>query len=501
MEKSLEGVQSFGDGGTRKMTRALLAIMFLAAVLRVGSYLMFPNIHYADEIFQHLEPAYRLWTGEGVVTWEWREGIRSWFLPGVIAFIMRLGSLAPESPSVYLSAVAFSFALYSTWIVYLGFRAADRLGGTDAAIITGLLCAIWPDLVYFGPKTLGEVAAAPMLLAAACFSVTLNSCSKTRMTGPIVAIGALCGAVFCLRFHLAPVLLLIAAWTCRRDIRGCWAPFVFGASLPLVPFGLLDWWSLGTPFQSIWKNFYLNIVTARSAEFGTAGPFWYLKQLLLSWRFAAVPLLLCFALGIKKAPLFALCAFTIVLTFSFIPHKEMRFVFPAIPFIVIVSGVGTLSLLRLVREASRSHWPLGVKSACLAWTLLCVLDASATKESIGNWTRSRDILAAQARIATSADVCGVAFVNVDWYKTGGASRMHSPGGLYAYGQSDFGQGEASVSTEASAAFNYALTTRTSDLQGFQPLQCWGDVCVARRSGACTRKESQDINSVLRSVGH
>ncbi|MDB5597562.1 MAG: Alg9 family protein mannosyltransferase, partial [Hyphomicrobiales bacterium] len=101
MNESPEGVQIVEDGGAPERTRALLAVMVLAAVLRIGSYLLFPNIHYADEIFQHLEPAYRLGTGEGVITWEFREGIRSWWLPGVIDFIMRIGSLASESPSVY----------------------------------------------------------------------------------------------------------------------------------------------------------------------------------------------------------------------------------------------------------------------------------------------------------------------------------------------------------------------------------------------------------------
>ena len=48
-------------------------------------------MHHPDEVLQYLEPAYRLLTGDGIVTWEYRYGMRSWLLPWLLAGPMALG--------------------------------------------------------------------------------------------------------------------------------------------------------------------------------------------------------------------------------------------------------------------------------------------------------------------------------------------------------------------------------------------------------------------------
>ena len=55
----------------------VLAILLLAFALRLGLAVLVPSIARPDEVFQNLEPAHRLLTGWGVVTWEWQDGIRS----------------------------------------------------------------------------------------------------------------------------------------------------------------------------------------------------------------------------------------------------------------------------------------------------------------------------------------------------------------------------------------------------------------------------------------
>ena len=44
-------------------------------------------LHY-DEVMQYLEQAHRLVFGYGIVPWEYREGTRSWIVPGFIAGIL-----------------------------------------------------------------------------------------------------------------------------------------------------------------------------------------------------------------------------------------------------------------------------------------------------------------------------------------------------------------------------------------------------------------------------
>ena len=42
-----------------------------------------------DEVFQYLEPAHRAVYGYGEQAWEWREGIRNWFVPGLLTLVLR----------------------------------------------------------------------------------------------------------------------------------------------------------------------------------------------------------------------------------------------------------------------------------------------------------------------------------------------------------------------------------------------------------------------------
>jgi hypothetical protein len=68
----------------------LFALLLLALAIRVAAA-VWPNVIYPDEVFQYLEPAWRMLGHDGVLTWEWREGIRGWFLPTLLAGPVALG--------------------------------------------------------------------------------------------------------------------------------------------------------------------------------------------------------------------------------------------------------------------------------------------------------------------------------------------------------------------------------------------------------------------------
>ncbi len=62
-----------------------------------GGAVLWPGIHYPDEVMQSLEQAHRLVFGSGLVPWEFRDGARSWLLPGMLAVPMWLGdAVAPD---------------------------------------------------------------------------------------------------------------------------------------------------------------------------------------------------------------------------------------------------------------------------------------------------------------------------------------------------------------------------------------------------------------------
>ncbi|MBA3518959.1 MAG: hypothetical protein H0T75_15280 [Rhizobiales bacterium] len=243
-------------------------IISALALRLLGAYL-FPSIHHPDEIFQTLEPAHRLWTGWGVVSWEWRDGIRSWLFPGFLFLMMHAELIIPSWDAVLLG-IAGVLSILSLSVVVIGFLLGFHYRGLAGGILAGVACAVWPDLVYFAPKTLTEVVAAHVMLVAAYLAhiaVQRPELASSRYFG---LVGLVVGTAFCFRFHVSLALLAIAVWACRTDWRSRWVPLVLGAAVPVALLALLDFITWGSPFQSVWKNIWVNLVEGRSHIYGTS---------------------------------------------------------------------------------------------------------------------------------------------------------------------------------------------------------------------------------------
>src|SRR3954451_9705093 len=80
----------------------LAMVLLLAAAIRVP-LAFWPNVIHADEIFQYLDPAWRLLGHDSIVSWEWRYGIRSWLLPTLMAGPVALGDwIAPGGTGAFV---------------------------------------------------------------------------------------------------------------------------------------------------------------------------------------------------------------------------------------------------------------------------------------------------------------------------------------------------------------------------------------------------------------
>jgi hypothetical protein len=472
----------------------------LAFALRLGGALFFPNKFQHDEIFQVLEPAHRLWTGWGIVAWEFREGIRSWLLPAFLSVVMGAAGQLGASPRVYLLAVAALLSLLSLAVVVCGYRVADRRLGGHAGFVVGFICAIWTDLVYFGPKTLTEVIAAHVLVISAYLAEPVTSEDRVERSR-LVGIGALLGLVFVLRFHLSLVLLLVAVWTCRVQVRERWLWLIAGALVPVLIGGAVDFATLGTPFQSVWKNIWINVVEGKSNIYGEESVFWYVTQTYQTWKIGIVPIFICFLIGARVSPLFALCAVAVWATHMPLAHKEMRFIYPSTPFIIIVAGMGSMVIVRWAKE----RYPrLGegrlVLAVLGAWVALSALE-NATWVYRRNWTEGTNLFRAEWAAHGKPDLCGIGLVGIEWF-AGGYTHLHRPVPMYIYNQPYFGPHIETLDARQTGAFNYALTTGRKPLSPeFAIEQCWGGVCLQRRAGACVPTPEFEVNTVLQKYGN
>jgi len=415
---------------------ALGVVLLLALAIRLWAMTTQTYVIFADETFQYLEQGHRLAFGDGIVPWEYHDGIRSWLLPGVIAALMRVSAWVSDDPRSYLWLVRGVCVALSLVVVWAGFRCGERLGRTDrdrlaAAVLTGLFCAVWFDLVWFAPVVLTETVAAHLVILG-----VMIGAREGRADGidrRLVAAGACLGLAVCLRYQYAPAIALIA----MVQYRLCWRSWrdavMGGAVMGLLAAGLLDWITWGTPFQSIWLHFLRNTVDGVGSAIGVDPPIYYLAYLLVA--FSPAPILLGLAAwGAIKAPApipaLAVGALATVLIHTAVPHKEVRFIYLALAVAPILIGLGAALLLDRLRLSRPG--PLGVGCVMvlvLAWTGLSA--AGAVGPALGpRWSLNRAPVEAFLAAQRLPALCGLTVRDMRLIDSGGYAYLHRKVPLY-----------------------------------------------------------------------
>jgi hypothetical protein len=122
------------------------------------------------EILEYLEPAHRLVFGQGIVTWEYAYGTRSWIIPGFIALILKcLAALGLDRPDIYLPTVRLVFCAISLSLPVSVYRIAQALLDEGAARLALVGTAFWYELIFFAPTPMQDALAAYAFFAALAF--------------------------------------------------------------------------------------------------------------------------------------------------------------------------------------------------------------------------------------------------------------------------------------------------------------------------------------------
>jgi GPI mannosyltransferase 3 len=386
-------------------TMLLAGLLLLGLILRLVITFAFPSINVPDETYQTIEQALRLTTGVGFVPWEFETGIRSWLLPGLFAGLMEIAKLAgsrPENPT----AIYIFMDILSLLPVVCGFLWGLRAFGLAGAVVVGFVNASWPDLIYFAPHTLTEVAAGNVFVSALYVAYPDR---QEVSSGRLFAAGILFGLTFVLRFHIAPAIAVGVAGVCGLEVRRSWIPMILGALLPLIAGGLLDTLTLGFPLQSIWLNAWVNLYQGKSEEFGVLSWFYLLGVIAILWGGAFAFIIALASLGGRRLPLLLAVTGTIFATSSLIPHKEYRFIYPALPLIATLAGIGSVELLDALWRALRPRTGrfIGALIAASVWGCVSVLLLGSAPFQHLLLRFSGDIAAARA-LSDTAAVCGIA---------------------------------------------------------------------------------------------
>ena len=469
----------------RRRTGYLAALLALALLLRLVGYYRNTGIIAADEIFQYVEQAHRLVFGYGIVPWEYTEKIRSWLFPGVLAGVMELARVCGDGPVCQTWAVAIFLSLLSLLPVWCAFQWGCRDTGLSGGLIAGGLNAVWTECVLFSVHPLMDTVGADCLVAGAYLaSVAAERGGRRRFA----AAGAVLGLVVALRPHLLPAVLLAGLVQGRGSFRERAAPLLAGAAATLLLAGALDWVTLGTPFQSIWKYGWIVLVEHRAAEMGGVTPWYeYLLWLDADWQFA-LPIIAGAALvGGTRRPLLLGIALAVIAPFSLIGHKEPRYIYPAVPFLLTAAGIGCAV------AASRASRMLGVRvredvigaAGIAAWVAISFA-VTRTGNLQYTWQSGTGIVAEMHEVSADPASCRLAATPWGVGTSGGSAHLRLDIVFRAF--------DPDAPTDKAGPLDYVIAEQGIDLTrfGLTRLECrrneFGPImpiaCLWHRPGGC-----------------
>jgi hypothetical protein len=224
-----------------------LALLILAACIRVWTAIWDQGIVWPDELFQTLEQAHRFAFGRGIVPWEFRDGARSWLYPGILGLVLKgANAMGVTHALTLIRVVKLGMAALSVWGVWLGMRLARLLGGVRAELLAALFGALCPVLVIFSTRCMVECASAPFILAAA---LQIEQAPRRRHA----AIAGVCVALAVLFRYQNGVLAVgfLVVLLARRRWKDTLA-YIGGGLVIAALGGILDWKTWGVPFRPLY---------------------------------------------------------------------------------------------------------------------------------------------------------------------------------------------------------------------------------------------------------
>ena len=456
------GAGSVTAAGRRERWAAwvlLLGAALIGGALRVHLALTEDGIFWPDEVYQSLEPAHRLVYGYGFTAWEFIEGARNWTFPALIAGILEVcRALGLDAPRQYLTAVRLAMvalAMVSIWGVY---QLALSLGAARLAAALGAgAFALAAPAIYFSFRANAEVASTALVLFGIAWAGREGAGRRALIAGAsllgIAVLFRLQNAFYC--------IVLLGMLGHRREWRaaglvtavlGGWA----------VVLGAIDLFTWGSWFHSALTYLRFNSSPRVALLFGSSPPAYYLRNLLHSLGALAPPLGLLALLSARRAPVLLVGTIAIVVIYSLVPHKELRFIYPVIALAAALAAVGLDWLVARVG----SRWGGVAAGALLAGAVGGVIALpSVTFGDLGQYGVGRGEVSAYGygasvnRLLMAAhdrpDLCGLRLDGTGIVRTLGYAGLHRAVPLYST------PGPAAES----GYFNYAIVAAGAPHEG------------------------------------
>jgi hypothetical protein len=314
------------------------------------------------------------------------------------------------------------------------FQLARSLGASAvSAAVAAAFFALSAPAIFFAPRAMAESAAALVV------AVGLTLALRPRAQSWQVALGTgLLAIAVMLRLQTAVFGLgligVLAVSGRRRQAVPALAVFAAG----MLVFGLVDSVTWGSWFHSAIVYVRVNLIEGRSANWGTASIVYYPVVLVRSMGLAGLLMLTLAAFAIRRAPGLWVLGAAFLVAHSLIPHKELRFMLPALPVACALAAIG-IDELNSLRRVWLSRSLAGVVAASILFSAvtfhhLNFHDLGSLPVVGPRNTSAYDFGGPGNRLMFQAnrrpDICGIKVESllVEW--TGGYTYLHRPVPIY-----------------------------------------------------------------------
>lgn len=474
--------------GLTRTQRLLIALIVVAAIVaRAFAFSPFAS-HHPDETIQYLEQAHRLVFGVGILPWEYKLGMRSWLVPGLLAGPMWLGDRIAPGTTLYVVLPRLLFAGIALVPLWAAWTIAARISRRHGLIALAVM-ALWYESVYFSVHVLTETMAVSLFLPAAALLLGERTRARLAMAGGLLGFAVL------FRFHYAPAIAVFATLTLRTRWRE-WGWLALGGAVPLLVSAGIDiavgQWPLGWVIENVRHN----VVEDKAAQFGEFGMLAYGQMLWLAWSFMLIPILWLAAPGARRFPALAIAAAVNVAVHLLIGHKEYRFILLSTQIVVLLAAIGSVDVVAGLRRGLGTKAPSRnamLAGLAVAWGLASATLAASDLADPG-WRR-QDAGYRLLREAAQRQACGVAIFHGPSYPAWGSLWLHNDTPQYYFLGPDRA-GERRNAAALSYSFNAIVADPSRiDLPGFTQRACEGNgadrACLAMRPGPCRRDAASD----------
>ena len=295
---------------------SLALIIFFVASYRITQAIYCRSYFVADETWQSLEVAHRLVFGYGELTWEWQKGIRSAIFPSMFALIYRtLKAMGLDNPTTILVVPRIFMAcllVCQDFIMYW-------IGGMNCMAVH---LTLWSS-AYFGTRTLSNSFETLLSLCSLCFDVPLSLVMFSFWVRPTSLIGS--AVLLWYKFQR------LGSWHRMIhpiDIR-C-AVALLGVLIVFDKF-VYSRMSLNATLTPL-SFMYYNFVKNWAVKFGTQPIYWYFLVGIPQLMLLLLPYL--FRRKCISTPFFVFAVVNVAVL-SLSPHKEIRYLAPVVPYLVL----------------------------------------------------------------------------------------------------------------------------------------------------------------------